>query len=587
MPTKWPCDNAIACPCDENPLFNISSENPDPFTFFARRFFPNVPYINDPPGVFVAPSCGQSCTSAISQEDADACALREAVLCVQPPPPPDVGDPMLFGNRAISCSAECPEGPPFVLNIAAGTYIARTQEMADLIAQSFCNSDVIRLRQCDMPGPPPDPTPGTQCPVITGSSPASPVNLQAGDDVTLIFTYTYNSPSMLMFVWYLNGVPTYATMSAQLSLMDVTDMNEGQYILGIFASGCFPVFSNPIQVNVAGCPAEIGDPAPDTLDIEHPVDWEVATLSSTAQLVDIVSVNPFCNPTFECQFTPSNGLDHPPGAFGLKYVSGYLDGGGSGGCPMFTTRFEVSVFRLTDEDFNFDEPIACNGQGLANVWRTMPGDPPPTGSFGGGLNDCYLDGATAQAAFTAYFADKRFVQEPYPPDNVAFNFFHTNTSGSFSIGFLTDVASFPAILSPLSYQIIQITGNIPQPRKLQINDFFTIAAQFSNPALAANWSGDFNTRDAYTSTDLRWEAGAIGAFGGAKVSYITNHPTSTNGKGWKIEIYGAGPALVWQGLKAIDATSEGRYYRDNSATPTGPDCLSCIDASDTQWFPDP
>ncbi len=581
MATIWPCPEAIDCPCaDANPLGNFSSENPDPFTHFARVFFPNPIDLNDPTQVFIATSCGKACVSTESQEDANACALRMAVLCVQPPPPSAPNDPVLFGNRAISCQAECPEGPPFVLSVPAGTYLARTQELADLIAQSFCQDDVLQFRQCEMPGPPP--TPGAPCPHITSQT-ASPINANDGDNVTMTVNYTYASAMMLMFVWFKDGVATYATPTSTLTLNAVGPSDAAQYILGIYASGCFPVFSSPITLNVtSACPPEVGPDAPTTLDIIHTTSWETWTIDNP-DLSPLVSANPFCNPTGLQKATPSNGLDHPPGIWGWKYVTGSFGSLDPGFCGVATPySASTGIYQLVDQEFNYDSPIVCNLQCLANACRGLPGDPPPVGSFGTGLAVCGSTIGDTIAQLTAFWAGKAFCGDPYPPDN-SFDFAHTNTGGPFQL-YVADGSFGDTFLAPLQIQCIQLTGGIPQPRKLQIDNFGVVAADFTDPAIGANWSGDIPTRTTYTSAAVVWNAAASGGFGGATLEWFNTHPTSANGFGWRLRIYGAGPTLVWEGIKGIDTDSLGMYYK-TAATPVGPACMNCSDASVTQWFP--
>jgi hypothetical protein len=587
--TLRPCDQWLLCDCTDDPIKNFSSETPDPNTFFRLRFpHPIPPPIDMPPRWYTKESCLGVCESTISQEDADACALRDAQMCELPPLPPQPGDPVLFGNEATSCQYDCPEGPPFVLSIPAGTYLALSQQLANLTAQSFCANLVFENHTCEMPGPPP--VPGNPCVRITGTSPPSPVNLMVGDDVTLSATFSYaGNPNSLMFVWYLNATPIAFTMNASLTLDDVMESEQGPYTLGIFAPGCTAVFSGQIQVNVSNCPAEMGDPAPDTLDIAHPVEWETWTID-TGDFGVLVSSNAFCNPTQLFTYTSPTGLDHAPGIYGEKYVSGFVSTEAYfPTCPPLTPfRGAFVIFSLVNEKYNFDSPVACNDLKLNNgTARDLPGDPPPTGSYGGGaLSACHGSIAGVQAELSAFWSGKVIAPNPYPPNGLN-QFPHENDGGMFSV-YWNDDPSFPPVMeTPLVFKMLQIAGNIPQPRKLLIDNFAANAAMFSNPALAANWAGDFNTRDAYTSSDLRWEAPAIGAFGGARVSYITNHPTSTNGKGWKLEIYGAGPSIVWRGYKAIGQYSIGLYYKDSATTPVGPSCLNCSDNSDVDWFPPP
>lgn len=255
----WPCPTIVDCACGENPFRNLSSENPDPLTFFARSFPPFPPTINGPLDTFWAPGCVSDCFSVVSQFDAEACALRQATICNNSPPTGNPAGPELFGNEPQSCEVACPMGESFSYSIPAGTFLAVNQELANLIAQSFCYEQAFRLRNCDEPPGPPN----AVCPTITGVSPAGPINANVGDNITLTATYSFpGSVSALIFVWFLNGSPIAILHDdPTLQINDIMESEEGDYTLGIFANGCPPVFSNPITINV-GCVAEVPPPIP-------------------------------------------------------------------------------------------------------------------------------------------------------------------------------------------------------------------------------------------------------------------------------------------------------------------------------------
>lgn len=81
------CKVAITCPGSDSPIRNYSSEYTD-----GPEFYSDVnPYFNpfDPglPAWWTRESClGVPCISNVSQEDANACAQRIAILCAQTPP---------------------------------------------------------------------------------------------------------------------------------------------------------------------------------------------------------------------------------------------------------------------------------------------------------------------------------------------------------------------------------------------------------------------------------------------------------------------------------------------------------------------
>jgi hypothetical protein len=262
-------------------------------------------------------------------------------------------------------------------------------------------------------------------------------------------------------------------------------------------------------------------------------------------------------------------------------VSGFfytIDPGSCGVATPVSANFQI--FQVVDEENDYDNPIVCNGQGLAHACRTMPGDPPPVGNFGGGLFVCASDTTDAQNQLSAFWSDKAVTPLPYPPDNLL-DFSHSNTGGMFSYYFPDPTGS---TVVTLVFKALQIAGQIPQPRKLSVFNYAGLIAQFSNPAAAADWNGQFLTRDNFDSTKVNWIAPAGGNFGGAKVEWFNGHPTSANGFGWKITLYDKFLIPFYVAIKGIDATSEGRYYRDASS-PAGPDCLVIDDASSTIWYP--
>lgn len=571
MATKWPCDQAIVCGCNDNPLGNFSSENPDPFTFFARRFFPNPTRLDDPPGVFVAPSCGAACTSAVSQADADACALREATLCVQPPDPPGLDDPTLFGNRALSCETSCPEGPPFVISVAAGTYLARTQELADAIARSFCQDNIIELRHCDMPGPAPGPgpQPDAPCPIITGTS-TTPVNLNVGDSTTLSVSYTYASANMLMFVWFLNGVATYATMDATLQLTSVDTNDSGEYVLGIYASGCFPVFSSGIQVNV-GCVAEVGPP-------NAPADTGDGTFDYAAR----VSIG-----TFEVLNTGDN---HDPGV-GQNSTSigplaaGWYDVVYQGGGIEFTApdtnppfdpvtaytadawgaEFEISGVPIAIVDYPYDSSLYATCA-LAEATIAAPGT-----SLTGPFQTTASGGGAARVYGGAW--------PTVPP-----------------------IGSTMAKCTSGSWPTLEVFNYVfePMPLDIQITDFANFAAALSmcvtcQDRLGVEWDGTLQ-RVAYDPFFLTYQipapfSSATVSLNGKRIStssveiILTEDPPGT--PAWKLTIKcknigqpngGGTGQIIWSGIKAAGRTPVGTYISKEEACNPGknPECCQIV-----------
>lgn len=112
--------NEEICFDPASPLSNFSSEAPDNDIFIGDP--PDVP---DPPLCFTLPcepwprweqsGClGIPCYSTISQEDADLCAQRQAILCLNPD--------NSFLSDPQSASWSCGDGTTFVYTVAGGTF---------------------------------------------------------------------------------------------------------------------------------------------------------------------------------------------------------------------------------------------------------------------------------------------------------------------------------------------------------------------------------------------------------------------------------------------------------------------------------
>jgi len=150
-----PCDCRVDCPGTDSPFANISSEAPDALVFIGYNFGwgNTVPPLGD---LFSKTVCAVSCTSKVSQEDADLCAARGEITCVVNPtdPPPDGWtDPggssvPLYSSDAVSCSGFCPDGLPFTYFVAPGAFIALNQLTADRIAFSYACRLVTQNKVC-------------------------------------------------------------------------------------------------------------------------------------------------------------------------------------------------------------------------------------------------------------------------------------------------------------------------------------------------------------------------------------------------------------------------------------------------------
>lgn len=91
-----PCPNHSLCIDPQNPSSNFSSEDPDRFEYFGQNWSFTDPLIHSQ---WQASSCKGQCTSDISQEDADLCAMRLAQT--------DCTDTNKFYNTDQSCTQEC------------------------------------------------------------------------------------------------------------------------------------------------------------------------------------------------------------------------------------------------------------------------------------------------------------------------------------------------------------------------------------------------------------------------------------------------------------------------------------------------
>jgi len=93
---NMPCSNRITCPPD-SPFSNYTSEPIEPITLWTATYYG-------------ANGCVRTCTSTISQEDANLCALLESVQCTFRAPPIAV-----VPQTTVTPIAPTPVGQPFAL----------------------------------------------------------------------------------------------------------------------------------------------------------------------------------------------------------------------------------------------------------------------------------------------------------------------------------------------------------------------------------------------------------------------------------------------------------------------------------------
>lgn len=194
-------------PCFDpaDPISNVSSETEDAQDFLSRSrgsfglvygrafiepeggTFPSGvdPGTYGTPGYGLPPlgsdwsseSCGGTCTSPNSQDDADLCAVNLGTDCLSGDPPqtipsdgpndcilqdgqlicfpaPDGTQPFtqeprtIYGNEPQSCTVTCPDGSPFTYTLAANTVKASSQDQANLIGHSVACQRARQAQLC-------------------------------------------------------------------------------------------------------------------------------------------------------------------------------------------------------------------------------------------------------------------------------------------------------------------------------------------------------------------------------------------------------------------------------------------------------
>lgn len=141
----------------DSPVTNYSSEYTDGPEFHSYRFPPFRPYDPGIPGWWSAQACAGAftCTSQISQEDADDCAAALAYVCVATPPRTPPGDPdnppvgpELFPNQTQQASFACPDGTLFYWTIPQGTIYSTSTALANAVALALAERRVAQNFIC-------------------------------------------------------------------------------------------------------------------------------------------------------------------------------------------------------------------------------------------------------------------------------------------------------------------------------------------------------------------------------------------------------------------------------------------------------
>lgn len=156
------CPNRIDC--ESALLTNYSSEGAEPFPPYYSVVFPNPE--NPIDRQWQMAGCVYVCVSYVSQQEADLCALRQSVLCTNPP-----GEEVWYSAEATCCSP-CPGGEgEYCYTVPAGMFIAKTFAEAEAQAQAYACQQAINTQVCfnnpncpDCIPVPPPPNPPNQPP---------------------------------------------------------------------------------------------------------------------------------------------------------------------------------------------------------------------------------------------------------------------------------------------------------------------------------------------------------------------------------------------------------------------------------------
>jgi hypothetical protein len=110
----------------------------------------NLIILDDLQTAYQAFACKTYCYSETSQEEADDCARRAALECINElPPPPGTPNPLtLWYNSAVTETVNCPDGTTFSWTIPAGQFVATNQATANAVAASVAKNRAEQHRIC-------------------------------------------------------------------------------------------------------------------------------------------------------------------------------------------------------------------------------------------------------------------------------------------------------------------------------------------------------------------------------------------------------------------------------------------------------
>lgn len=148
--SSLPCSNRIICVGPQsdleadNPVINFSSEATDGISFTEMQWpitdFTN-PFTPDP-----GDGLPVTCTSPISQDDAELCAIRNSFINQHTS---DTGpSPTFFFSNLQSCAFQCPDGTTFLYTVNPGAFVALNQSTADQKAAAYACKQVALRGVC-------------------------------------------------------------------------------------------------------------------------------------------------------------------------------------------------------------------------------------------------------------------------------------------------------------------------------------------------------------------------------------------------------------------------------------------------------
>lgn len=541
------------CPCTDNPLANLTSEPPDRELFIKINYYP----ILGPAPILL---CEEASLEDLANCEinpgpcdptVDTCpcdpAVQDCNPCPTCIPPPDTPPPRTqYYNVETSCVA-C----GITYTVPAGTVLSYiSQADADARAQSICT-----YRACNGPdGPHRGLIPSTcfVLPVILGYGQTSPVEKAPGDNVTLFVFYMYTGLSPVTFTWYKDLIPYSVTAGSQLTINNLVEADEGDYMLSIKALGCPPVFSNIIRLNVTPC-NQSGTAVPPDFTFP-PVDLGNFTITPGGSSVSLG--------------------DFPKGQFTITYINGAYQ---SDDNPCRRTSISPwkntgCVFRFNGgaSSVNISDPSPC-GVDQAEVETDML----TTSPFG-----IFLANHTGGAAsFDAVFATNPSCGSPCPTYHVVYQQIVTTSIVSVSI---EDWASVAAIISNCA----AISSNPALP----VWDGIMADFNFAPPTtMASDTAFPVDTRTFDGNKEFGF-AEVIGPFSRADL-IATYEPDFGVGifaaldpanYYWVLDIWGYDSGLAslvpcWLGIKEYGSDILGRYRIKSTVCALAPTCLTVIE----------